>query len=84
MVLYHVGATMKTDVNRELTNCNKMLIKKKKKKKKKACLQSPHNFESFSTYFSIFKCNQLIKKVIMKLKTLQCDFTYGQYGSYIE
>ena len=32
MVEHHVGATKKTDVNRELTNCNKMLIKKKKKK----------------------------------------------------
>ena len=30
MVKHHVGATKNTGVNRELTNCNKMLIKKKK------------------------------------------------------
>ena len=35
MVKHHVGATKKTDINRELTNCNKMLIKKKKEKKEK-------------------------------------------------
>ena len=32
MVEHHVGATKKTDVNRELTNCNEMLIKKYIKK----------------------------------------------------
>ena len=37
MVVHHVGATKKTDINRELTNCNTMLIKKKEliQKKKK-------------------------------------------------
>ena len=27
MVEHHVGAAKNTDINRELTNCNKMLIK---------------------------------------------------------
>ena len=30
MVIHHVGATKKTDINGELTNCNNMLIKQKK------------------------------------------------------
>ena len=30
MVIHHVGATKKTGINRELTNCDKMLIEKKK------------------------------------------------------
>ena len=35
MVKHHVGATKNTDSGRELTNCNKMLIKKKNHKNQK-------------------------------------------------
>ena len=57
MVKQHVGAAKKTDVNREWTNCNKMLIKKHTKKQKQSVntiSESENNSVKSNVFLTIF------------------------------